>query len=205
MNRSVLLLPAAVLALSACDSSPQVSASPEAPSDPPAVAQVESAPGAPVSAADKLTAQGFGPLKIGMSRAEVEAAMGADSRADAVGGPDPAACDLFHPRNAPAGVMAMVEGGVLTSVWLDPTAKAETDRALNVGDTAAEVRRVYGDQVQAVPHKYEDAPAEYLFVWATPDHASSAARGLKYEIGRDGRVVRIAGGGSSIQYVEGCA
>ncbi|AYG95911.1 hypothetical protein D8I30_12555 [Brevundimonas naejangsanensis] len=195
MTRFAVLFPAAVLALSACDSPPQqVSAPP-----------IESAPGVPVSAADKLTAQGFGPLKIGMSRAEVEAAMGPDSRPDAVGGPDPAACTLFHPRDAPAGVMAMVEGGVLTSVWLDPPAAAETNRALNIGDAAAEVRRVYGDQVQAMPHKYEAAPAEYLFVWTTPDHAGPAARGLKYEIGRDGRVVRIAGGGPSIQYVEGCA
>lgn len=205
MTRFAPLLPAAVLALSACDSSPQVSTPREAPPAAPAAPPVESAPGVPVSAADKLTAQGFGQLKIGMSRAEVEAAMGADSRPGAVGGPDPAACDLFHPRNAPAGVMAMVEGGVLTSVWLDPAAKVETDRALNVGDTAAEVRRVYGDQVQAMPHKYEDAPAEYLFVWTTRDHAGPAARGLKYEIGRDGRVARIAGGGPSIQYVEGCA
>lgn len=198
MTRFAFLLPAATLALSACDSHPQA----PAPAPPP----VESPPGVPVSAADKLTAQGFGQLKIGMSRAEVEAAMGPDARPGAVGGPDPAACDLFHPRDAPAGVLAMVEGGVLTSVWLDPAAtQVETDRALNIGDTAAEVRRVYGDQVQAMPHKYEDAPAEYLLVWTTPDHASPAARGLKYEIGRDGRIVRIAGGGPSIQYVEGCA
>jgi len=194
MTRFALLAPAAVLALSACDSPAQQASAP-----------IETAPGAPVSAADKLTAQGFGPLKIGMSRAEVEAALGADSRPGAVGGPDPAACDLFHPGGAPAGLMAMIEGGVLTSVWLNPAATAETDRALNIGDAAAEVRRVYGDQVQAVPHKYEAAPAEYLFVWTTRDHAGPAARGLKYEIGRDGRVVRIAGGGPSIQYVEGCA
>lgn len=203
MSRLIVLFPVAILALSACDSSSRDSA----PRNAPAVAPTpdERAPGLPVSAADKLTPQGFGPLKIGMSLAEIEAVMGPDSHPNAVGGSDPAACTLFHPRDAPAGVMAMVEGGVLTSVWLDPSATAETDRALNIGDTAAEVRRVYGDQVQTMPHKYEAAPAEYLFVWTPPDHAGPAARGLKYEIGRDGRVVRIAGGGPSIQYVEGCA
>ena len=56
-----------------------------------------------------------------------------------------------------------------------------------------------------MPHKYAEAPSEYITVWSTTDHQSAAARGIKYEIGPDGRVQSIAGGGPSIQYVEGCA
>jgi hypothetical protein len=56
-----------------------------------------------------------------------------------------------------------------------------------------------------MPHKYSEAPAEYITVWSMADHRSAAARGLTYEIGTDGRVESIAGGGPSIQYVEGCA
>ena len=99
----------------------------------------------------------------------------------------------------------MIIDGVLGSVWVSRNAAVETDRALNVGDTAAEVKRVYGAAAEVVPHKYGEAPSEYITVWSTTDHQSVAARGLKYEIGADGRVQSIAAGGPSIQYVEGCA
>lgn len=203
MNR--LVASVAVLSLAACGAPP---AEPEAPARPPEPASAPAAPtatGTPVSAANKLTAEGYGPLRIGMTRAEVEAALGPDANPEAVGGPDPASCDMFRPARAPEGLLAMVENGVLTSVWVSRNAAVETDRALNVGDTAAEVKRVYGAAAEIMPHKYADAPSEYITVWSTTDHQSAAARGLKYEIGQDGRVQSIAGGGPSIQYVEGCA
>ncbi|HYC69002.1 hypothetical protein [Brevundimonas sp.] len=202
MIRLVALGSVAVLSLAACGAPPPESA--DAPADP-AAPTSPMEPGAPVSAAEKLTAQGFGPLRIGMTRAEVEAALGPDSDPEAVGGPDPASCDMFRPARAPEGLLVMVENGVLTSVWLTRNTTIETDRALNIGDHAAEVKRVYGAAAEVVPHKYEPAPSEYITVWSTADHQIAAARGLVYEIGQDGRVQSIAGGGPSIQYVEGCA
>ena len=200
--RLIALGSAALLGLAACNQPlPEEPAS--APTPGPA-ATPEPA-GDPVSAADKLTAQGFGPLRIGMTRAEVEAALGPDANPEAVGGPDPDACDMFRPNRAPEGLLVMMENGVLTSVWISRNATLETDRALNVGDPAAEVKRVYGAAAEVTPHKYQDAPAEYVTVWSGSDHTSPAARGVKYEIGGDSRVSSIAGGGPSIQYVEGCA
>jgi hypothetical protein len=193
---------AALLGLAACSQPVSVE-----PASAPAPA-VEAAPepaGQPVSAADKLTAQGYGALRIGMTKAEVEAAMGPDDDPEAVGGPEPESCDMFHPDRAPDGLLVMIEDGVLTSVWISRNTAIETDRALNIGDPAAEVKRVYGAAVQATPHEYQDAPAEYLTVWATSDHGAPNARGITYEIGGSGRVESIAGGGASIRYVEGCA
>lgn len=201
MIRIATLGSVAILSLAACGAPPP---EPEAPADPAPAPAPAPAPGAPVSAADKLTAQGYGPLRIGMTRAEVEAALGPDANPGAVGGPDPESCDMFRPERAPEGLLVMVQDGVLTSVWLSRNTSVETDRALNVGDPAAEVKRVYGAAAEVTPHKYVEAPAEYITVWSTADHQSAAARGLKYEIGRDGRVQSIAGGGPSIAYVEGC-
>ncbi|MBB4082957.1 hypothetical protein [Brevundimonas lenta] len=202
MMRLIALGSAALLGLAAC-SQPLPEEPASAPAPGPATPSQPT--GDPVSAGDKLTAQGFGPLRIGMTRAEVEAALGPDANPNAVGGPDPEACDMFRPNRAPEGMLVMLENGVLTSVWVSRNAAVETDRALNVGDTAAEVKRVYGASAEATPHKYVDAPAEYITVWTGSDHTSAAARGLKYEIGTDGKVSSIAAGGPSIQYVEGCA
>ena len=195
-----LMLTAAVVSLAACSAPEPAEPTPDE-SAPPVTEQ----PTPPATGANVLSAQGFGPLRIGMTRAEVEAALGADANPDAVGGPDPQACDQFRPARAPEGLLVMVENGVLTSVWLTRNPALETDRGVNVGDTAAEVRRVYGAAAVSSPHKYESAPAEYLTVWAGADHDSPAARGVKFTVSADGKVQSIAGGGPSIQYVEGCA
>ena len=157
-----------------------------------------------------LTAEGFGPLRIGMTRAEVVAALGEDDDSEAVGGPDPESCDEFRPARAPAGLLVMIEAGRLTRISLVDGSTVKTDRGLGLGATAAAVRAAYGPALQAEPHKYEDAPAEYLSVWAKDapkDEKSPApetARGIVYEVGSKGVVQAISGGGPSILYVEGC-
>ena len=192
-----LMLTTAVLALAACGA-PDPAPAPEPAPTP-----------APAPAADVLTAQGFGPLRIGMTRAEVETALGADSNPDSVGGPDPASCDTFHPARAPTGLTVMVEQGVLTSIWLNNGLTIRTDRGFGVGDTATAIKAAYGPTATASPHKYADAPAEYITTWSVGGAAgyvqNPAARGISYHIGTDGRAERVAAGGPSIQYVEGCA
>lgn len=166
---------------------------------------------APEAARPVATAEGFGPLRIGMSRAEVVKALGEDSDPAAVGGPDPESCDMFRPQRAPEGMLVMIEEGRLISLSLIEGSKVRTDRGLGLGATAAEVRSVYGKALQAGPHKYEEAPAEYLTVWAKDGPggdeyaAAPTARGIRYEVGAKGRVQAIHAGGPSIQYVEGCA
>lgn len=199
MIRTLTVAGLAALALAAC--SPPAEPAPPAQPAPP----VEPAPAPTPAPVGVLTAEGFAPLRIGMTVAEIGAALGPDSNPDAVGGPDPESCDQFHPARAPEGLLVMVENGRLTSVWLTGGSTVATDRGLKIGDTAARVREVYGAAAVVEPHKYQGAPAEYVTVWATPNHDGADARGIKYEIGGDGRVQSIAAGGPSTQYVEGCA
>ncbi len=193
-----LMLTTAVLALAACGAP-----------DPAPTPEPAPAPATPAPAADVLTAQGFGPLRIGMTRAEVETALGADSNPGAVGGADPEACDTFHPARAPSGLRVMVEQGVLTSIWLDRGATIKTDRGFGVGDTATAIKAAYGPLAYVSPHKYAAAPAEYITTWSVGGAAgyvqNPSARGIVYHIGTDGAAEHVAAGGPSIQYVEGCA
>lgn len=197
-----LMLTTAVFALAACgapDPEPAAPADP-APATPPPAA---------TPAVNVLTAQGFGPLRIGMTRAEVETALGADSDPAAVGGPDPESCDIFHPVRAPEGLTVMVEKGVLTSIWLADGATVKTDRGFGPGDAATAIKAAYGPTASVSPHKYAAPPAEYITSWSVgggPDYVQDpAARGVSYHVGTDGRVQLVGAGGPSIQYVEGCA
>jgi hypothetical protein len=156
-----------------------------------------------------LTAEGWGPLRIGMTLAEITAALGPDADPQAVGGAEPESCDQFRPQRAPQGMLLMVEAGRLTRISLIPQAKVKTDHGLGLGATAAQVRAAYGGKLEATPHKYVDAPAEYLTVWAKGGVAADGAvpdysRGIQFVVDATGEVGTIHAGGPSILYVEGC-
>src|SRR3546814_5076713 len=74
------------------------------------------------------TAEGWGPLHVGMMLVEIMAAAGPDSDPDAVGGPAPESCDIFHPARAPEGLRVMVEDGRLTRVSLSNPTEVKNDR-----------------------------------------------------------------------------
>lgn len=194
------LLAAAVLAvgLTACgDRASEPRPTPVEPIAPAA------SPVTPAAAANTLNAEGFGPLRIGMSRAQVEAALGPDANPEAVGGPEPEVCDQFRPARAPEGLLVMIERGVLTSVRLTRGSTATTDGGVSIGDNEADVRAAY-PTLDEQAHAYEAAPSKYLTAWSDAARSTPDARGLRFEIGQYGLVSSITGGGPSIQYVEGC-
>lgn len=193
MSRLCLLLSLVALA---CDARPSA----EGTSDSSAAPKAESAA---VVGPQTLTADGWGDLRIGMTRDQVVAAAGEDANPNAVGGPDPESCDQFRPARAPEGLLVMVEKGILTRISVSRDSKLVTDRGFGLGAGASEIASSYGDKAKTSPHKYMDAPAAYITVWTVAPPAADA-RGIVYEIGRDGRVAHIHAGGESITYVEGC-
>lgn len=197
MIRTVALVSMAVLTLAACQRPAEPASAPVEPS--------AATPAAPVDA-NAVTGEGWGPLRIGMTLAEIAAALGPDADPDAVGGPDPAACDEFRPERAPEGMLLMVEEGRLSRISLIRDSKLKTDRGFGLGDSAAAIKTAYGASAVASLHKYEAPPAEYVTAWSrAPGGAPGTERGVVYEIGGDGTVKAIHAGGPSIQYVEGCA
>ncbi len=150
-----------------------------------------------------LTSDGWGELRIGMTRQEVVASMGEDANPTAVGGPNPEACDQFRPERAPNGMLVMIEQGRLTRISVSAGAGVETEGGIAVGDSASAIRDQFASNVVTTPHKYWPAPAEYLTVWTIVPPGPDA-KGVVYEVGEEGRVVHIHAGGASIQYVEGC-
>ena len=204
MKRIALL--ATALAFAACSPAqePPPVPAPEVP------AADATPPPAPAVTLDVLTADGIGPLTIGMTKDEVIAAVGNTRTPDAVGGPEPEACEEFRPERAPEGVLVMIVEGKLSRISLVDLSTVKTDKGLGLGDTSDTVKTAYGDQAKASPHKYQDKPAEYVTWWkggprTEPYVQDEAARGIVYEIDGTGKVGAVHAGGPSIQYVEGCA
>ncbi|MEM8695260.1 MAG: hypothetical protein AAGE05_04475 [Pseudomonadota bacterium] len=191
-----------LMALAACSSGGEQSdtADPEA-------RETESV--ADPAANDMLTAEGWGPLRIGMSREEVTAAVGGKADPDAMGGPEPEFCEEYQPADTPDGLFVMIEQGTLARVTLVGDTEVRTPESITVGDSADQVRAAYGEELRTMPHTYVDAPGEYLTIWTMGDVGENGtsdenARGIRYEIGENGMVQLIHAGGPAIQYVEGC-
>lgn len=148
-----------------------------------------------------LTPDGWGPLRIGMSRAEVVAAAGEDAQPSAVGGPDSAVCDEFRPAAAPSGVLVMIQRDTLTRISVSRTSDISTPAGFRVGDSGSDVIEELGPNAVVRSHQYWTAPAKYVTVW---DGTGPNRRGIRYEIDAGDRIVHIRGGGRSIEDVEGC-
>ena len=146
---------------------------------------------------------GFGPLRIGMTRAQVVQAAGEDTKPDAVGGLDPEVCDEFRPRNAPDGVLVMIEKNVLTRISVSRNRDISSAEGIRIGDPASAVLAKYGKRAHEEPHEYADPPARYITVWRSPT-ATNEKRGMRYDIDASDEVAHLRAGGPSIEYVEGC-
>ena len=173
----------------------------------PPVANVEEA--SEVPGEGRLTAEGWETLRIGMTRAEVTAAVGGKADPEAMGGPEPELCEQYQPADTPEGLYVMIEEDRLVRITLGGDTEVRTAEGITVGDSADQVRAAYGDSLRATPHTYVDPPGEYLTVWTTGDvdengTSDDDARGIRYEVGEDGIVQLIHAGGPAIQYVEGC-
>lgn len=195
-----LLATAAVVALLAACGQPAA---------PPTTAET-AATTAPAADSNDITSNGWNVLRVGMTRAEVTAAVGAGNP-NAVGGADPQACDLFHPANAPEGLLVMIQQDVLTSIIVRNNTTLRTDRGFGVGSTAAEIKAAYGASALSEPHKYVEG-AEYITIWTTGGPTASTpfvedpnARAIRYETNAQGFVTAVHAGGPSIQNVEGCS
>lgn len=204
MIRNAVFSSVALLALAACNA-PESASTPEAKG----AESTTSALSADAASAPALTPQGYGSLKIGMSQAEVDAAVGAPPASAAVA--EPSECRQYHPPRAPKGLLVMTEKGVLTRLTAIKGSAVMTEDGVGVGYDGEQLKTNYGAAARFSPHKYLGAPAGYLTTWPGAGHllgtyvADPAARGLVFEIGQDGKVVAIHAGGPSIQYVEGCS
>lgn len=147
----------------------------------------------------KLTPAGWGPVRIGMNRAQVEKTLKVGLEGDAFD--NEGTCVEFYSEQQPlAGLYFMFLDGKLSRISVGSPSKVTTPRGMGIGASAEEIRKAYGPGLMAEPHHYEGEPAEYLTYWLKPDKS-----GVRFETDANRHVQTIHAGNDSIQYIEGCA
>ncbi|HEX5870508.1 MAG TPA: hypothetical protein VFY65_08835 [Longimicrobium sp.] len=149
-----------------------------------------------------LRHDGMGPLRVGMTAAEAEAALGNFVLVPFnPGAPvDSMACGYARSDRLPEGVMVMMEGARV--VRLDVVrGDVTTAEGARIGDSEARIQQLYPGRVTVGPHKYTDG--HYLTV--RPAEASDTTHLIVFET--DGqKVLRYRGGQKpQVEYVESCA
>ena len=140
---------------------------------------------------------GYGPARIGMTRAGLQDAIGAklvDQHPDA----ESDGCTYVFPEGASRDLTYMLIDGRLARIDVD-TASVSTISGAHVGTSESELRALY-PKIETTTHFYNGPEWHYMVL-----HSADGRLGIRFET--DGkRVVRwYAGTREAIQYVEGCA
>lgn len=146
-----------------------------------------------------LTDSSFGPVKIGMTLAQLETAIGPLGDTTKLNRD----CDIVSavdPFRLPAGVSLTQVNGRVARIDVENDSVA-TDKGVRVGDTEDRVKQLYGSGVIVEPHKYIDG--HYLEIRSGSD--SATAKGIVFET--DGKKVTTFRSGywEPVRWVEGCA
>ena len=142
-----------------------------------------------------LRFDGAGPVKVGMSLAQLNTAL--NENFSMPEDEDEKACFFAESAKYP-GIAFMVQSGRVTRVDVIKPNIA-TASGIRVGDSEALVMKVYGQKLKVEPHAYTGPEGHYLTVYS-PD----GRYGLRFET--DGQKVTgfYAGERHAIAYVEGC-
>ena len=161
---------------------------------------------APASGAERgpwpLTPEGYGPARIGMTRAQVERALGVTLQGEPIDS-EYVCVEMVPVRadaDADANIVFMFLERRLSRIAVVNSSPVRTPRGIGIGASAAQVRRAYPTGLLAEEHSYTGAPAEYLTFWVRRERS-----GVRFTTDENRRVDTIIAGNESIRYIEGCA
>jgi len=136
---------------------------------------------------------GVGPVKIGMTLAQLNAVLHEKLMKDPQ---DDQACFYVNPKGHPH-VSFMIENGKVARIDVQNPG-ISTSSGIRVGDSEARAKQAYGAKLKIDPHKYID-DGHYLTVRSSDGHF-----GIRFETEKGKITTFYAGAHEAIQYVEGC-
>jgi len=150
---------------------------------------------APAAGNWRVGPEGVGPLRIGMTLSQNREALHRELKED---DPHSGSEDCFYVQSKKhLGTQFMILDGKLARTDVTE-AGIFTPEGIQVGDSEAKVRKLYGSRVRVSAHQYFDN-GQYLTVLA-PDRRY----GTRFETDNGKVTSYYAGLASAIEYVEGC-
>jgi len=136
---------------------------------------------------------GVGPVKVGMTLAQLSAALHQELAADER---DEQSCFYINARGHDSVSFMIIDGHMARVEVGAPGVKTST--GIQVGDSEGQVRKVYGARMKVTAHQYIDT-GHYLTV-----RSADGRYVIRFETDKGKITTFYAGKYDAIQYVEGC-
>lgn len=138
-----------------------------------------------------VTEKGAGPVRVGMTVAEAQQALGSELTAMSAAAP----CYYVKPQRGPSGIAFMVTDGRIARVDVANQTVA-TEAGARIGDSEAQIRKLY-PRAEVSPHKY--VKGHYLTAMPAGDYRivfeTDGEKVTRYRAGRT----------PEVRWVEGCS
>lgn len=165
------------------------------------LSSLEIRPQAQLERDSKLTLNGIGSVRIGMTVAEASLATGVPLNPLGQSAPG-SSCRYVAPQGEPAGLNLMVIGNRIVRIDVVGNSRITTLSGAKIGDTEAHIKALYPGQIEVTPHKYLLDGHYLTFVPKDPQDRDNQ---LIFETDGD-RVTQFrAGKLPEVAWVEGCS
>lgn len=146
----------------------------------------------------KLFINGIGTVRVGMTVSQAAKAAGTKL----VGDSPNDNCYYVKPQNEPKNISFMVTKGRISRVDVRQNTQITTLKGAKIGDTEAQIKSLYPEQIQVTPHKYVQGGHYLTFI--PKDRADQNYR-VVFET--DGKFVTQFRSGKlpEVEFVEGCS
>lgn len=146
----------------------------------------------------KLTLNGIGTVRVGMTVKEATRVAGTKLVGDAPNDN----CYYVKPQGEPQNIGFMVTGGRISRVDVYKKSRVTTFSGARIGDTEAQIKSLYPGQITVTPHKYVEG-GHYLTL-IPKDRAYGNYRLIFETDGK--RVTQLRSGKlPEVEFVEGCS
>jgi hypothetical protein len=145
----------------------------------------------------RLRMDGFGPVKIGMTPAQVKSVIGVRVLED-INGP-PNECWYMRALGELDGVSLMIIGGQVARIEID-SPKFHSLSGGHIGSTESALRKMYGASLRVEQHRYLEEAGSYLTL-----RSKDGKFGIRFEAEKRNVFRFYAGAWEHLRYVEGCA
>lgn len=146
----------------------------------------------------KVTLNGIGTVRVGMTVKEATRAAGTKLVGDAPNN----SCYYVKPQGEPQNIGFMVTGGRISRVDVYKNSRVATFSGARIGDTEARIKSLYPGQITVTPHKYVQG-GHYLTL--VPQDRAYGNYRLIFET--DGKRITQFRTGKlpEVEFVEGCS
>ncbi|HEY9834592.1 MAG TPA: hypothetical protein V6D26_28840 [Stenomitos sp.] len=152
---------------------------------------------AKLTAQSKLSINSIGPIRVGMSVAQAEAAAGVKLTR-----PDNKECSYIRPQGSKYDFLMMVTNNRIARIDIRGKSRITTISGARIGDTESKIKSLYPGRITVTPAKY--APNGHYLIF-TPKDRNDAHYRIVFET--DGnRVTEFRSGKQpEVEWVEGCS